>query len=82
MVSHVDPKNKKKHVRRGGGGTKKLKNLSLKIIGNNCAGLKGKKNSFENLLKIFAPGIVMLQETKLYKRGTMKFEEFQCFEKV
>ena len=82
MVSHVDPKNKKKHVRRGGGGTKKLKNLSLKIIGNNCAGFKGKKNSFENLLKIFSPGIVMLQETKLYKRGTMKFEEFQCFEKV
>ena len=24
----------------------------------------------------------MLQETKLYKRGTMKFENFQCFEKI
>ena len=61
---------------------KKCKNLSLKIVGNNCAGLKGKKDSFENLLKIFSPAIVMLQETKLYKRGTMKFENFQCFEKI
>ena len=24
----------------------------------------------------------MIQETKLYKRGTMNFENFQCFDKV
>ena len=73
---------KKKKTRRGRGGNKKCKNISLKIVGNNCAGLKGKEDSFENLLKIFSPAIVMLQETKLYKRGTMKFSEFECFEKL
>ena len=72
--------NNKKQTRRGMGGTRKYKNISLKILGNNCAGLKGKINSFENLLKIFSPAIVMLQETKLYRRGTIKFEQFQCFE--
>ena len=40
----------KRKVRRGHGGTKRSKNLSLKIIGNNFAGLKGKKDSFENFL--------------------------------
>ena len=73
---------KKKQVRRGGGGTRKYKNMSFKIVGNNCAGLKGKKESFENLLKTFSPAIVMLQETKMYKRGTLKFEQFECFEKI
>ena len=51
-------------------------------MGNNCNGLKGKKDSFENLLKVFSPAIVMIQETKLYKKGTMNFENFQCFEKI
>ena len=72
----------KRKVRRGQGGTKRSENLTLKIIGNNCAGLKGKKESFENLLKIFSPAIVMIQETKLYRKGTMNFEQFQCFEKT
>ena len=72
----------KRKVRRGKGGTKKSENLSLKIIGNNSAGLKGKKDSFENLLKTFSPAIVMIQETKLYRKGTMNFEQFQCFEKI
>ena len=54
----------------------------MKIVGNNCAGLKGKKESFESLLKILSPAIVMLQETKLYRRGTLKFEQFECFEKI
>ena len=74
--------NNKKQTRRGKGGTRKYQNISLKIIGNNCAGLKGKINSFENLLKMFSPAIVMLQETKLYRRGTLKFENFQCFGKL
>ena len=75
MVPQLNHK-KKKQVRRGKGGTKKFQNLSLKIVGNNCNGLKGKKDSFENLLKVFSPAIVMIQETKLYKKGTMNFENF------
>ena len=54
----------------------------MKIVGNNCAGLQGKKESFESLLKILSPAIVMLQETKLYRRGTLKFEQLECFEKI
>ena len=78
----MNPINKKKHVRRGRGGNKKRTNMSLKIVANNCAGLKGKKDSFENLLNTFSPAVVMLQETKLYKKGTMKFKDLQCFEKI
>ena len=45
--------------------------------------MKGKKDSFENLLKVFSlAGVVMIQETKLYRKGTMKFENYLCFEKV
>ena len=82
MVSQISYMENKKRVRRGRGGTKKCKTLSLKIVVNNCAGLKGKKDSFENLLKTFSPAIIMLQETKLYKRGTMKFDDYHCFEKL
>ena len=73
---------KNKRTRRGRGGNRKCKNLSFKIVGNNCAGLKGKIDSFKNLLMNCSPAIVMLQETKLYKRGTIKFNQFQCFEKL
>ena len=62
--------------------SKKCKNLSMKIMGNNCAGLKGKKESFENFLKVMCPSVAMLQETKLYRKGTMQFENCSCFEKV
>ena len=73
---------KNKRTRRGRGGNRKCKNLPFKIVGNNCAGLKGKIDSFKNLLMNCSPAIVMLQETKLYKRGTIKFNQFQCFEKL
>ena len=63
-LSQINNTKKKIHTRRGGGGTRKCKNLLFKIVGNNCAGLKGKKESFENLLKTFSPAIVMIQETK------------------
>ena len=66
-TSRITCTSNKKQTRRGKGGIKKYKKISLKIVGNNCAGLKGKKDSFENLLKTFSPAIVMLQETKLYK---------------
>ena len=61
---------------------KKFTNKSLKVIGNNSAGLNGKKDSFENLIKEFCPGVAMVQETKLYRKGTMRFENYSCFEKV
>ena len=44
--------------------------------------MQAKKDSFENLIKMFSPGVVMIQETKFYKRGTINFENFISFEKV
>ena len=43
MVPKIIPMKIKRKTRRGKGGTKTCENISLKIIGNNCAGLKGKK---------------------------------------
>ena len=73
---------KKKEIRRGKGFSKKCTNKSFKIIGNNAAGLKAKKDSFENIMKVFSPGVAMIQETKLYRKGTMCFNNYSCFEKV
>ena len=44
--------------------------------------LKAKKDSFENSMKVFSPGVAMIQETKLYRKGTMCFNNYSCFEKV
>ena len=73
---------KKKEIRRGKGFSKKCTNKSFKIIGNNAAGLKAKKDSFENIMKVFSPGVAIIQETKLYINGTMCFNNYSCFEKV
>ena len=54
----------------------------MKIIGNNSAGIKAKSDSFKNVLNQLKPGVVMLQETKLYRKGTLKFDNFCVFEKV
>ena len=57
-----------KKIRRGRGESKKCindKNLNITIIGNNCAGLTGKIESLKRTIEVFAPGVIMLQETKL-----------------
>ena len=54
----------------------------MTIVGNNTAGLKNKKESFYNLVKQLNCGVSMLQETKLYKRGTVKYENMCVFEKI
>ena len=75
-------KRKKKHVRRGRGWSKKCSEKSLNIIGNNSAGLLGKKDSFLNLVKKFQTGVAMLQETKIYRKGQIKVKNYNIFEKV
>ena len=69
-------------TRRGGGGSKggHQKHKSLKILGNNIAGLSGKSESLHNLIQTSNPGVVMLQETKLYKIGKFKADGFCVFE--
>ena len=61
---------------------KKCSNKSFNIIGNNSAGLKGKKDSFDSLLNQFSARVAIIQETKLYKKGTLRFKNYSCFEKV
>ena len=51
-------------------------------MGNNTAGLKAKSESLNNLMKQLLPGVTMLQETKLYKKGSMTFQNMCVFEKI
>ena len=41
-----------------------------------------KKDSFLNLVNKLKPGVSMLQETKLYRKGTFKLENYCVFEKI
>ena len=54
----------------------------MTILGNNTAALKNKRESLDSLIKQLCPGVTMLQETKLYKKGTMKFKNMCVFEKI
>ena len=78
----IDEKNENKKVRRGRGLSKKSTEKSLKIIGNNVAGILGKKDSFVNLVENVKPGVTMVQETKLYKKGQIKMNNYSIFEKI
>ena len=60
--------------RRGRGYSKKCVK-SLKVIGNNSAGIKAKSDSLQNVLHQLTPGVVLIQESKLYKKGTLKFDD-------
>ena len=47
-------------------------------MGNNCAGIKNKRESFSNLISSLNP--VFLQETKLYSKGHVTIPGFFVFE--
>ena len=53
------------------------------MLGNNCFGLKAKKESFYQTIKAFNfPSCITLQETKLRKMGSVKLNDYQVFEKL
>ena len=53
------------------------------VLGNNCFGLKAKKESLYQTIKAFNfPSCITLQETKLQKMGSIKLNDYQVFEKV
>ena len=54
----------------------------LTIIGNNIAGLTSKKESLINLVNTIKPAVGMFQETKLYKKGQLKLENYCIFESL
>ena len=72
----------KRKVRRGRGYSKKCSEKSVKIIGNNSAGLLGKKDSFINLMNKFKPGVSMVQETKIYRKGQIKVDNYCVFDNL
>ena len=39
-------------------------------------------DSFRNLVNMLKPAVAMIQETKLYRKGTIKMENFCVFEKI
>ena len=47
------------------------------ILGNNCFGLKAKKDSFFQTIKAFNfPSCITIQETKLRKMGSIKIKDY------
>ena len=56
--------------------------MKLGVIGCNAAGLKQKMQSLSAKVRRFMPGCIFIQETKLYKKGQIKMEEYQIFEQV
>ena len=67
-----------KKIRRGLGKSQHKNEIIL--MGNNCAGLKNKKESLFNLVETLNLGITFLQETKLYSKGKIKIKDFFIFE--
>ena len=77
-----------KTTKRGGVRSKKnrmkkaTKNVNFSIMGTNAAGLKAKKDSLVENVKLFNyPSVITIQESKLRKSGTIKLENYQIFEK-
>ena len=46
------------------------------------AGLNGKLDSLKNIIQVLSPGVIMLQETKLYRQGKVNLQGFVIFEKL
>ena len=56
------------------------KSKSLIIIGINCNGLSGKRDSFIANLDILKPSVFFIQETKFMKKGLFKYKNCEIFE--
>ena len=62
---------------------KKFKNEKFSIMGTNAAGLKAKKDSLIENIRLFdRPSIITIQETKFRKMGNLKIENYEIFEKI
>ena len=81
------PKSAVKH-RRGYGrkNAKKVRNndksVNFSLLGTNAAGLNPKRESLHNVINIFQPSVINIQESKLTKPGTLKLPGYQVFEKT
>ena len=72
----------RKRTRRGGRRHKYSKSIPFSIIGNNVAGIVGKRESLNALLKFFnRPSCLTLQETKLGEKVKYELEGYQVYQK-
>ena len=67
-----------KRIRRGWG--KNGKSVSFSIFSSNANGLKGKLESLKNNINQFQPSCIMVQESKLRNKGSIKLNGYQTFE--
>ena len=67
-------------MRRGLGKRGKSEQKSIVILGNNAAGLANKKDSLNHIVKKLKPGVIMIQESKLAKKNSIKLDGFDTFE--
>ena len=51
-------------------------------MGNNVNGLHGKEDSMKSMLGQLNVGILIIQETKMYRPGNIKIDGFEIFEKL
>ena len=70
----------RKKVRRGWGGRNKRKNQNFTILAANANGLKGKFDSLKNSINHFKPSCILIQESKLRNKGSLKLKGYQVFE--
>ena len=58
------------------------RNKSLNIIGINCNGLSGKRESLAANLDILRPSVFFIQETKFMKKGLFQHKNYDIFEYI
>ena len=52
------------------------------ILGINAAGIGNKLESFKRNISLFKPAVFFIQESKLYKKGKIKVDDYVIFECV
>ena len=77
----------KPKTRRGYGHKNRRRNndkstCQFSIIGSNSSGLHSKKESFFSIINNVKPSVITIQETKIYRTGSVKVPGYQVFEKV
>ena len=55
---------------------------NLKVIGINCNGLSGKRDSLVASISLLNPSVFLVQETKFMKKGLFKLNNFEIFESI
>ena len=60
----------------------KKKDQKFVVLGINCNGLSGKRNSLTANLDLLNPSVFFIQETKFMKKGLFKAKDFEIFKNI